>query len=96
MNCLLFQVANESVRVLWGQEVRYEVEVEEDSLANCDEHSEQPAWLLDVKENEQVHPLVFSLFQHMMDPPVISLQRPQASHVSSHAAHHSRHSCYRL
>lgn len=71
MHSLLLDVPHEAVAGLGADEVRQEKCVEHDALAHHDEETEHGPRLLQLQEREQVHALVFSLFQEGVDPSVI-------------------------
>ena len=52
MDCLLLQVTHEAMGILRVEQVGDEVKVEEDALADSDEHPEEPTGVLYVQEDE--------------------------------------------
>ena len=75
---LLFDVAHEAVASLGADEVREEEGVVHDALADHDRKPEEWAGLLELKEGQQVHPLVLGLLEKGVDPAVVPVQRGKA------------------
>ena len=76
VNCLFLQVANESMAVGGRQKICNEVGIEEDSLRRSNHQAIQDAWVPQLQEKEQVHALVLSLLEQMVDPAMVAFQSP--------------------
>ena len=76
---LLLKVADVAMARRGHQHIREEVRIEEHSLADCNTKSVQDSWVSKLEEKEQVHALVLCLLQQVMNPAMVTLQRPQAS-----------------
>ena len=91
MHCLLFNVADESVTEGWRYKICERVELHKEELRKANGGTQEDAWVAQVKEDKQVHALIFCLLKKVMNPAVISLERAQTSAVAHHAADHARH-----
>ena len=82
MDCFFFEVSYESMTELREEKVHHEVEIEENTLSSCYENSKEDAWVPHGQEYEQMHPLILSLLQQMVNPPMICFQSSQRLQMS--------------
>ena len=75
---------------LWKQRIHEEIEVKEDRLGRGYENSEENARISHRQEYEQMHPLILSLLQQMVNPPMVSFKGSQRLQMPEHTANHPR------
>ena len=87
--CFLFKVTHKPMANFRVQNVSHEKWVHENSLKSDNHRSFQQTWFPQIQENDQMEPLIVSLLNQVMNPPIVSFHCPETSQMATHASHHT-------
>lgn len=79
VNCLFLEVSHESVADIRGNHVCEKVGVEEYSLCQCDHNSKHDTGISLFEEEKEVHALIFSFLEQVVNPTMVTLQCAETS-----------------